>query len=176
MGHEGAHLLGVACDQGQPVDGTATAGENVDRAGADRIDQPVQVVSVLLGGRPLRVIRADAALDAAGVVGNHGPVGEMRREAGEPEQRPSGNRSAWSTVSPDRRSPRTSYTRATPGASSVRVSMVAHGRSLRQGAPDRTDRHHAGELIAAQTTTGPGFSSGPGECRREDGRDDGRGD
>ena len=48
---EGADLLRVAGDQGQRVDRAAAAREEVDRSGAERRDQPVQVVGMLVGRR-----------------------------------------------------------------------------------------------------------------------------
>ena len=48
MRHEGADLLGVLGGQGERVDRAAAGGEDVGRPGAQRIDQPVQIVGLLL--------------------------------------------------------------------------------------------------------------------------------
>ena len=46
--HQGADLLRVPGHQGKPVDGAAAATEDVHRPGGHDIDQPVQVVGLLL--------------------------------------------------------------------------------------------------------------------------------
>ena len=46
---EGPHLLRVPRHQHEPVDRAAAAGEDVHRPAAERRDQPVQIVRVLLG-------------------------------------------------------------------------------------------------------------------------------
>ena len=76
-------LLRVLGHQGQRVDRAAAAGEEVDRAGAERRDQPVQVVGVLVGRGLAGAVGALAALDAARVVGDDRAVGEVAGQGGE---------------------------------------------------------------------------------------------
>lgn len=49
VGDQGAHQTGVGRDERQGVDGAAAAGEQVDRPGVQRRDDPPDVVGVLLG-------------------------------------------------------------------------------------------------------------------------------
>ena len=48
MRDERPDVRGVGRDEGQRVDGAAAAREEVDRAAADGLDDPVEVVGVLL--------------------------------------------------------------------------------------------------------------------------------
>jgi hypothetical protein len=70
--------------QGEPVDGTAAAGEDVHRSAARRGDQPVQVVGMLLGRGPAGAVGTLAPTDPARVVGHHRTIPEMLDQAGEP--------------------------------------------------------------------------------------------
>ena len=61
----------------------AAAGEQVNRACIERLDEPMQVIRVLLGRRRAGRIGLHAALRAAGVVGNDGAVREVAAERAE---------------------------------------------------------------------------------------------
>ena len=61
----------------------ATAREHLDGAGAERLDDGVYVVR-LDGGRMVdSAVLANATAEAARVIGDHGPVREVRRQRGE---------------------------------------------------------------------------------------------
>jgi hypothetical protein len=80
---ERPYLLGVIGHEGQRVHGAAAAGEEVDRPGIDRGDEPMQVVGVLLD-RVLRgAVGASAPLGPARVVGHDRAIGEVLRECAE---------------------------------------------------------------------------------------------
>jgi hypothetical protein len=64
--HQDADLLRVPGHQGQRVDGAAAAGEDVCRPGAQRIDQPVQIVGLLLDRGLRGAVGALAAPRSAG--------------------------------------------------------------------------------------------------------------
>lgn len=65
--HECTNLLRMARNQGQCIDRTATAGEDVHRSGVQGGDQPVQIVRVLVRRGFVDLVRAYAALHPAGV-------------------------------------------------------------------------------------------------------------
>jgi hypothetical protein len=73
----------VAGHQREGVDGAAAAGEDVDRAAADRRDHPVHVVGVLLR-RALAAFGPLAPAGAARVVGHHRAVREVVGQGREP--------------------------------------------------------------------------------------------
>ena len=80
---EHPHLLGMLGHQHESGDRTAAASEDVHRPHVERRDQPVHVISVLLGRRLLGGVGPLAAPDAARVVGHHRPVPEMSGQSGE---------------------------------------------------------------------------------------------
>jgi hypothetical protein len=63
--------------QGERVDGAAAAGEDVHKPRAQRINQPVQVVGLLLDRGLRGAVGALAAPRSAGIVGHDRAVGEM---------------------------------------------------------------------------------------------------
>jgi hypothetical protein len=63
--------------QSERVDGTAAAGEDVHRPGAQRIDEPAQIVGLLLDQGLRGAVGALAAPRSAGIIGHDRPVGEM---------------------------------------------------------------------------------------------------
>src|SRR6185312_17541790 len=67
--YQDADLLGVLGHQGERVDGAAAAGEDVHRTGVQRIDQPVQIVGVLLDRGLQGAVGTLAAPRATWVVG-----------------------------------------------------------------------------------------------------------
>ena len=81
--HERPHVLGVLGDQRQRVHRAAAAGEQVDRSASELLDDPVDVVGVLLGRRRGGRLGQLAALAPARVVGDHGAVGEVARQGAE---------------------------------------------------------------------------------------------
>ena len=83
VGHQGPHVLGIAGDERQCVDRAAAAREQVDRPAFELLDDPMQVVGVLIGCRRVGRLVQLAALAATWVVGDHGAVGEMARKCGE---------------------------------------------------------------------------------------------
>ncbi len=64
--HEGAHLLTGGAHPGQRVDRAAAVGEDVDRTGAQRVNDPVQVRGVLVRGELAVAVAAPAAAGARG--------------------------------------------------------------------------------------------------------------
>ena len=80
VGDERPHEVGVRGDEGERVDRAAAAGEQVDRAPADRLDHRAHVGGVHLGSHLEVGVRALAALDAARVVGHDRAVGEVGRQ------------------------------------------------------------------------------------------------
>ena len=84
MRDERPDLLRVLRHERERVHRAAAAGEQVDRAGAELGDEPMQVVGVLLGRRLAGRIGLRAALDAARVVGHHRAIGEVAGKRGEP--------------------------------------------------------------------------------------------
>ena len=81
---ERPYLLRVLRYEGQRVHRAATAGEQVDRPGIDRRDEPMQVVRVLLDGVLRRAVGALAPLRPARVVGHDCAIGEVLRKRAEP--------------------------------------------------------------------------------------------
>ena len=103
---------------------------------AERLDQPVQVVGVLLGRRLARRVGLRAAFDAARVVGHDRAVGEVpgqRREAARAHRR-ADHSSAGSVLESARGRRRSGRRRAPPGCgSSARSSwssLVSRGREV----------------------------------------------
>jgi hypothetical protein len=84
VGDEGPHQIWVRGDEGECVDGPTAAGEQVDRASADRVDHGAHVAGVHLGGHFEVGVRPLAALDAPGVVSHDRAVGEVGRQRAEP--------------------------------------------------------------------------------------------
>jgi len=81
---ERPYLLRVVRYEGQRVHRAAAAGEQVDRPGIDRRDEPMQVVRVLLDGVLRRAVGALAPLRPARVVGHDCAIGEVLRKRAEP--------------------------------------------------------------------------------------------
>jgi hypothetical protein len=75
--HEGAHLLRMPGHQRERVDRSAAAGEDVRRLSAERGDQPVQVVRVLIPRGLGCAVGPFAAHDPARVAHHHHPVPEI---------------------------------------------------------------------------------------------------
>jgi hypothetical protein len=73
---EGAHVPGVGGHQGEGAHRSAAVGEHLHRA-ADRLDDAVQIVGVLLGRVLGPAVVPGAAAQAPGVVGDHGAVREV---------------------------------------------------------------------------------------------------
>ncbi len=76
--------LGMRGHERERVHGAAAAGEEVDRTEPQRLDDPMDVVRVLLGRRLAGRIGLGAALDAARVVGHDRAVREVAGERAEP--------------------------------------------------------------------------------------------
>ena len=79
--HQRGDVAGVGRDQFERGHRTAAAGEHVDRPGAERLDQQVQVSRLLLRRVVGPAVLADAAAQPARVVGDDRAVGEVRRRA-----------------------------------------------------------------------------------------------
>lgn len=77
--HDGAGLLRVRQQPGQCGDRAAAGGEDVHRAEPRRLDNPVHVVAVDVV-LDLPALLELAALGHPRVVGDHGPVGEVRQQ------------------------------------------------------------------------------------------------
>ncbi len=105
VGHGPRHVVGVRRDQRHQVHRSPAGAEAVDRPDAERLDDPVQVLRVVLrrdlGGA------GRVAGRAARVVGDDGPVAEQRDDRAEARPRPSASRTRTAGV-PEDRSPRTS--------------------------------------------------------------------
>jgi hypothetical protein len=78
-----AHLLGVLRDEREAIVGAPARAEEVHRPDVERVDQPVQVVGVVVGRGLRRAVGPLTARDAAHVVGHHRAVGEVPGERGE---------------------------------------------------------------------------------------------
>ena len=120
VGDQGAHILGMRGHERERVDGAATAGEQVDRSQAQRLDDPMDVVRVLLGRRLAGRVVLGAPLDAARVIRDDGAVGKCPESVPNPprahgradeHQRPEAG-----VASPGR----TSYVSTAPGTARVR--------------------------------------------------------
>jgi hypothetical protein len=81
--HQRPDMLRVPCHQRQRVHRPAAGGEQVDRAGIERLDEPMQVVRMLLGRRWAGRICLFAPLHATGVVGDDGAVRKVTGERAE---------------------------------------------------------------------------------------------
>ena len=82
MCDERPDILGMRRHEGQRIHRTAAAGEEVDGT-ADRLDDPMQVIGMLVGRRLGGRIGLRAALRPARVVRDQGAVGEVPREGAE---------------------------------------------------------------------------------------------
>ncbi len=80
VGHQGCHVVGIGRHERERGHRTATASEHLDRAGAERLDDGVYVVRLNRGRIVDPAVLANAAAEAARVIGDHGPVREMRRQ------------------------------------------------------------------------------------------------
>ena len=81
--YERPDLIGMAGHEGEGVHGSAAAGKQINRSRAQRGDQPVEIVRVLIGRRLSGVVGPLAALDSAGVIRHDRSVGEMTGEGTE---------------------------------------------------------------------------------------------
>jgi hypothetical protein len=70
-------------DERERGDRAAAAREDLDRAGAERLDQRVQILRLDRRRVVDPPVLARAAPEAARVIGDHGAVGEVRRQRGE---------------------------------------------------------------------------------------------
>jgi hypothetical protein len=80
VGHQGCYVVGIGrheCERGHRA---ATAREHLDGAGAERLDDGVYVVRLDCGRVVDPAVLADAAAEAAWVIGDHGTVREVRRQ------------------------------------------------------------------------------------------------
>jgi hypothetical protein len=73
----------MLCDQKERARRTTAAGEDVNRSGVVRRDEPMQIVGVLVGRALSGAIGAEAALGSAGVVRHDSAVGEVPRQGAE---------------------------------------------------------------------------------------------
>ena len=80
MRHDRPHVVWVLRHEGEGVDRSPTAGEQVDRPSTDRLDEPMQIVGVDVRRCPAGGIGFDAALAAARVVRHNCAVGEVLRQ------------------------------------------------------------------------------------------------
>ena len=83
MCHERGHVAGMGRDERKRGRRAPTAREQVDRAGAERLDDDVHVGGLDRGRIGHPAVLADAAAEAARVIGDHGAVREVRRQRGE---------------------------------------------------------------------------------------------
>ena len=83
VGHQRPDLLRMPFHERQRIHRSTAAGEEVNRACIERLDEPMQVVRVLLGRRRAGRIGLLAPLRAAGIVGNDGAVREVAAERAE---------------------------------------------------------------------------------------------
>jgi hypothetical protein len=80
VGHQGCYVVGICRHERKRGHRAATAREHLDGAGAERLDDGVYVVRLDRGRVVDPPVLADAAAQAARVIGDHGPVGEVRRQ------------------------------------------------------------------------------------------------
>jgi hypothetical protein len=126
VGDDPPHVARVRGDQGQRVDGAAAGREEVDRAGAERVDDAVQVVacsSTVIGAVSvgLRPAPRGSYVTTGRSVTRPSSVPKPLASIGEPIA----NRAGRSAVAADR-SPWTSYVTAAVPSPTVRV-VVARG-------------------------------------------------
>ena len=83
MCHQGGHVIGVCRHERERGDRAAAAREHLDLADAQSTNHGVHIVC-LDGGRVVHAaVFANAAADAARVIGDHGAVREVRRQRSE---------------------------------------------------------------------------------------------
>src|SRR5207247_5249943 len=80
VGHQGRYVVGIGRHERERRHRAATAREHLDGAGAERLDDGVYVVRLDRGIVIDPAVLADAATKAARVIGDHGPVREVRRQ------------------------------------------------------------------------------------------------
>jgi hypothetical protein len=80
---QGGHVVGVGRHERERGHRGATAREHLDRADAERLDNGVHVVGLDCGRVVDPAVSAGAAAESARVIGDHGAVGEVRRQYGE---------------------------------------------------------------------------------------------
>ena len=83
MRDQRGHVAGVGGHQGEGVHRSTAGGEQLHRPGTERVDDAVDVLGVLPGRALGAAVSPGAATQAAGVVGDDGAVGEVRRECAE---------------------------------------------------------------------------------------------
>ena len=83
MRHEGGYIAGMCRHERERRHSAPTAGEHLDRADPERLDDGVHIIG-LDGGRVVdAAVLAGAATEAARVIGDHGAIREMRGQGGE---------------------------------------------------------------------------------------------
>jgi hypothetical protein len=80
VGHQGCYVVGIGRHERERGHRAATAREHLDGAGAERLDDSVYVGRLDRGRVVDPAVLADAAAEAARVIGHHGPVREVRRQ------------------------------------------------------------------------------------------------
>ena len=83
MGHQNGDIVGVCRHERERGDRTTTAREHLDRAGVESPDDGVHIACLDGGCVVDPTVFADAAAEAARVIGDHGAVGEVRRQRAE---------------------------------------------------------------------------------------------
>ncbi len=83
MGHQGRHVVRIGRHERECGHRAATAREHLDWAGVECLDKAMYVVRLDRGRMVDPAVLADAAAEAARVIGDHGPVREVRCQRGE---------------------------------------------------------------------------------------------
>jgi hypothetical protein len=83
VGNQRRHVVGMRGDERERGHRAAAAREQLDRPGTERLDHGMDVLRLDRRVVIDAAVRAHAAAEAARVVGDHGPVREVRRQRGE---------------------------------------------------------------------------------------------
>jgi hypothetical protein len=107
VGHQGCYVVGIGRDERERRHRAATAREHLDGAGGERLDDGVDVVRLDRGIVVDPGVLADAAAQAARVIGDHGPVGKVRRQGVEAAggHRLADHEQRWTAVDGGQRAP-----------------------------------------------------------------------
>ena len=80
VGHQGGHVVGIGRHERERGHRSATTREHLEGAGSERLDDGMDVVRLDRGRVVDPAVLADAAAETARVIGDHGPVREVRRQ------------------------------------------------------------------------------------------------